>query len=70
MPDDSNWKTPVASPRASISYVFAVVERERRRCRAAADELDRLVDHVEVAQAEEVHLQQAERLDVASSRTA
>ena len=28
-------------------------------------ELDRLVDHVEVAQAEEVHLQQAERLDVA-----
>ena len=32
---------------------------------AAADQLDRLVDHVEVAQAEEVHLQQAERLDVA-----
>ena len=30
----------------------------------AADERDRLVDHVEVAQAEEVHLQQAERLDV------
>ena len=29
-----------------------------------ADQLDRLVDHVEVAQAEEVHLQQAERLDV------
>ena len=22
MPDDSNWKTPVASPRASISYVL------------------------------------------------
>src|SRR5665647_217313 len=22
MPDDSNWKTPVASPRASIAYVF------------------------------------------------
>ena len=22
MPDDSNWNTPVASPRASISYVF------------------------------------------------
>ena len=32
-----------------------------------ADQLDRLVDHVEVAQAEEVHLQQAERLDVAPS---
>ena len=29
-----------------------------------ADQLDRLVDHIEVAQAEEVHLQQAERLDV------
>ena len=28
-------------------------------------ELDRLVDHVEVPKAEEVHLQQAERLDVA-----
>ena len=23
MPDDSNWKTPVASPRASILYVFS-----------------------------------------------
>ena len=22
MPDDSNWKTPIASPRASIAYVF------------------------------------------------
>ena len=32
---------------------------------SVADELDRLVDHVEVAQAEEVDLQQAERLDVA-----
>ena len=40
-----------------------VVERDRRDV-DAADQLDRLVDHVEVAQAEEVHLQQAERLDV------
>ncbi len=39
-----------------------VVERDRRHV-DAADQLDRLVDHVEVAQAEEVHLQQAERLD-------
>ena len=30
----------------------------------AADEADRLVDHVEVPQAEEVHLQEPERLDV------
>ena len=64
IPDDSNWKTPIASPRASIAYVFAVVERDRADV-DPADELDRLVDHVEVAQAEEVHLEQAERLDVA-----
>ena len=41
-----------------------VVERERGDVEAAADEVDRLVDHVEVAQSEEVDLQQAERLDV------
>ena len=41
-----------------------VVERELGDV-DPADELERLVDHVEVAQAEEVHLQQAERLDVA-----
>ena len=64
MPDDSNWKTPVESPRASIAYVFRVVERERADV-DAADELDRLVDDVEVAQAEEVHLQEAEIDDVA-----
>jgi hypothetical protein len=40
-----------------------VVERDLRDV-GPADELDRLVDHVEVAQAEEVHLQEAERLDV------
>ena len=40
-----------------------VVERDRPDVEAAADQRDRLVDHVEVAQAEEVHLQQAERLD-------
>ena len=69
MPDDSNWKTPVASPRASISYVLlssigSVVDVE------VADQLDRLVDHVEVAQAEEVHLQQAELARRRPSRTA
>ena len=40
-----------------------VVERERSDV-DAADELDRLVDDVEVPQAEEVHLQQAELDDV------
>ena len=64
MPDDSNWKTPVASPRCEHLVRRRVVERDLARCRGLADELDRLVDHVEVAQAEEVHLQQAERLDV------
>ena len=64
MPDDSNWKTPVASPRCEHLVGLRVVERDRADV-DAADELDRLVDHVEVAQAEEVDLQQAERLDVA-----
>ena len=41
-----------------------VVQRDRLDVEVA-DELDGLVDHVEVAEAEEVHLQQAERLDVA-----
>ena len=40
-----------------------VVERDLRDV-DSADEPDRLVDDVEVAQAEEVHLQEAERLDV------
>ena len=42
-----------------------VVHRDLRDVEpVAADQADGLVDHVEVAQAEEVHLQQAERLDV------
>ena len=46
-----------------------VVERQVRDVDLDAlrllDQPDRLVDHVEVAQAEEVHLEEAERLDVA-----
>ena len=64
MPDDSNWKTPIASPRCEHLVGRLVVERDRLDVEVA-DELDRLVDHVEVAQAEEVDLQQAELLDVA-----
>jgi hypothetical protein len=41
-----------------------VVERELRDVEAVAYQFDRLVDHVQVAQAEEVHLEQPERLDV------
>ena len=59
---DSNWKTPIASPRGEHRVRLLVVERDRRDVEAG-DELDGLVDHVEVAQAEEVHLEQAELLD-------
>ena len=45
---------------------LAVVHRDLRDVEPAADELHRLVDHVEVAQAEEVDLQQADRLDIAA----
>src|SRR5215216_2920688 len=55
MPSDSNWNTPTASPRAIISYVFS--------SRPARDDVQRVLDHVEVAQAEEVHLQEADLLD-------
>ena len=44
----------------------AVVERHCRHVETVAHESFRGGDHVEVAQAEEVHLQQAERLDVAA----
>ena len=44
-----------------------VVERQRRHvgplAGRAGDDVERVLDHVEVAQPEEVHLQQAERLD-------
>ncbi len=63
MPEDSNWKTPVESPRASISYVFRSSSGSEPIV-DAADELDRLVDDVEVPQAEEVHLQEPEVDDV------
>ena len=46
---------------------LGVVERDRLDVdldpARAADDLDRVLDHVEVAQAEEVHLQQADLLD-------
>ena len=64
MPDDSNWKTPIESPRASISYVLRSSSGIFAMSSPRRSSVDRLVDHVEVAEAEEVHLQQAERLDV------
>ena len=45
----------------------AVVERQRRHIRPlsgrALDDVERVLDHIEVAQAEEVHLEQADLLD-------
>ena len=43
---------------------LAVVERDRRDVEAVPDQADGCLDHVEVSQPEEVHLEQAERLDV------
>src|SRR5690349_13304175 len=60
IPDDSNWKTRVASREHRVGLL--VVERDGADVEVAG-EVTRLVDHVEVAQAEEVHLQQPERLD-------
>ena len=50
------------SPREHLVRL-RIVERDPRDVEIT-DELDRLVDHVEVAEAEEVHLQEPERLDV------
>ncbi len=66
IPDDSNWKTPIASPRREHLVDLLVVERQLGVVEPVADQLLRLLEHVEVAQAEEVDLQQPERLDVAA----
>ena len=63
IPDDSNWNTPVESPRASIAYVSGSSSGSVAMS-SPPDEGDRLVDHVEVAEPEEVHLQEAEVHDV------
>src|SRR6185437_6514245 len=68
MPDDSNWNTPGVAAGHHLGGL-SVVERQRVHVEAHArgllDHLDGAVDHVEVAQAQEVHLEQPERLDVA-----
>ena len=70
MPDDSNWKTPERVGAREHLVGARVVERQVGQVAEVdvgrlADDADGLVDHVEVAQAEEVHLEEAERLDVA-----
>ena len=63
----SSWNTPTVSPRRSISNVWDVVERHAvdvgPRPGALLDELERDLEDVEVAQAEEVHLEEAEVFD-------
>ena len=50
---------------AAREHLVRLLVVERDRAHVDAGERLRLVDHVQVPQAEEVHLQQAERLDVA-----
>ena len=70
MPSDSNWNTPTESPRASISY-GPIVERQRRHVRppprGALDDVQGVLDDVEVAQTQEVHLQEPEPRPASSS---
>ena len=67
MPADSSWKMPVVSPEASSSNVRGVVERDRvevdRDAAVLAHQVDRLAEDRQVRQAEEVELEQPERLD-------
>ncbi len=68
MPGLSNWNTPVESPRASIVYVFSSssgsLSISMQTPRVFSMMLERGLDDVQVAQAEEVHLEQAELGDV------
>ena len=63
MPEDSNREDASRSAAREHRVGRAVVERERPDV-DAAHELDGLVDDVEVAQPEEVHLQEPEVDDV------
>ena len=69
MPSDSSWNTPLASPFCSSSYVswsssgrLIQVDLDAARL---LDEPDGVVKQRQRAQAEEVHLEQADLLEVA-----
>ena len=68
MPLLSNWNVPVESPAGQHLVGLGVVERQRRHVDADVlallDQLERRLDDVEVAQAQEVHLEQTERRHV------
>ena len=63
----SSWKTPIVSARRSSSNVFSsssgIVVDVGPVAGRLLDQVERDLDDVEVAQAEEVHLQQAELFD-------
>ena len=68
MPPLSNWKMPLVSPRHSSANVSASSSGNLygsiRSPVGLLDDVDRLGEHRQVAQAEEIHLQQAGPLDV------
>ena len=63
----SSWNTPMPDPRWSISSVIGsssgMASMSKSGARSASQHRHGVGDDVEVAQAEEVHLQQAELLD-------
>ena len=66
MPEPSTWKMPTVSPRASIAKVGASssgIDARSMLDAAPADQLDRLLQHRERLQAEEVELYQPRLLD-------
>ena len=67
MPADSSWNTPVVSPDASSSNVVrsssGMSSRSTSIDAVVVDQVDRLAQDREVGQAQEVELEQAQRLD-------
>ena len=73
IPADSIWKTPVVSAFWSMAYVVGVVQRDVVDVQldvARPQMADRVVDHGERPQPQEVHLQQARAPRRRSCRTA
>ncbi len=66
MPADSSWNTPVVSPEARSSNVRGVVEGDvvevDRDAALGPDEVDGLAEDRQVREAEEVELEEAQRL--------
>ena len=67
MPADSSWNTPVVSPEARSSNVFGsssgMLSRSTATPRCSLDQVHGLAQDREVGQAQEVELEQAQRLD-------